>query len=332
MDTFTELFAQKRFQSSEQWMKDNLLYEVIMGSQAYGTNNENSDFDFVALVMPKHEHLYPQSYGFVLGFDQYPSFEHKTCKDKTTRLQLENGTDVEGEWQSLVNFFFLAGMKGSPSLVESLFARRALVKYAHNIGWTLRDNRKLFLSMRSFHAFKGYAFQQLSRLKNGVKEWNDKHTCDNQTRKEYFEKFGYDVKMAYHPLRLLDQLHQMLTENDLDLMRNREECKAMRRGEWGDFNRFEQYVLNRLEELEKLSLSSSLAMQPQTGALHQLLSNCIEEWYGSESKMQKQGTEYVSVKMMMDRLDNMEKVLNKVEERTRPSEPLSDHLKYKTDF
>lgn len=317
MNTFTELFAQKRFQESEQWMKDNLLYEVIVGSQAFGTNSENSDFDFVAIVMPKHEHLYPQSYGYILGFDQYPSFQHKTCKDKNTRLKTENGIDVEGEWQSLVNFFFLAGIKGSPSLIESLFVKKELVKYSHNIGWILRDNRKLFLSMRSFHAFKGFAFQQLSRVRNGIKEWNDKHTCDNANRKEYFEKFGFDIKMASHSLRLIDQLYQILNENDLDLMRNKEECKAMKKGLWGDFNRFEQHVLNKIEELEKLSLNSSLAPQPQTGSLHQLLSNCIEEWYGSESKMQKQGTEYVSVKMLMDRLDKMETSIDTIVSNTK---------------
>jgi hypothetical protein len=56
-------------------------------------------------------------------------------------------------------------------------------------------------------------------------------------------------------------------------------------------------------------------MQPQTGALHQLLSNCIEEWYGSESKMLKQSSEYIKcsdivadIKFIKDQLN----ILNKL--------------------
>ena len=310
-DTYTSLFAKKRFNESEQFLLDNLLMEVVMGSQAYGCATPESDLDVVGLVMNKHEHLYPQSYGYVLGFDDVPNFKNKCVKGPTKRLSPEeSGTkELEGEWNSLTNFFFLAGKKGSPSAVEVLFVKRNLVKFAHPVTWMLRDNRKLFLSMKTFHAFKGYAFQQLSRMKRNLKAFDENGTCDNANRLDLYEKYGYDTKMAYHPLRLLDLCHQLLTENDLDLMRNKKECQAMRAGEWGTFERFEEHVLTKLSNLEDLATKTSLVSVPQTQPLHNLLQNCVEEFYGSDDAMKRQGTEYVSAKDVMERLDRMEKLL-----------------------
>jgi len=61
--------------------------------------------------------------------------------------------------------------------------------------------------------------------------------------------------------------------------------------------------------LETQAVASKLSPKPQTGALHVLLTNCVEEFYGSEEKMQKQSTEYVTVKMLMERMDKFEGLL-----------------------
>jgi len=36
-----------------------------------------------------------------------------------------------------------------------------------------------------------------------------------------------------------------------------------------------------------------------------LLQNCIEEWYGTDSEAQRRGTEYISAKMVMDKLNEI---------------------------
>ena len=41
-----------------------------------------------------------------------------------------------------------------------------------------------------------------------------------------------DTKFAYHTVRLLNEAEQLLLEGDLDLQRNREMLKSIRRGEW----------------------------------------------------------------------------------------------------
>jgi len=306
----TQHFAEQRFKPEEQWMVDNLLMECIMGSHAYECNNPDSDYDIVGVVMDPHKCLYPQAYGFILGYDNnVPKFKNKECKGEGQKLVITKGKHdkvYEAAWHSLTNFFDLVS-NGSPNLTEVLFVKRNLVTYAHDIGWMIRDQRKLFLSKKMYQSFKGYAYSQFARIRREAVRWETEHKNDNSNRLPLYEKHGYDVKMSYHSLRLLDLIHQLLTEGDLDLTRNKEECKAMRAGEWGSYTKFEEFFERRLKELDSVFVNSkAVPERPQRELVQKLLANCIEQWYGSESNMQKQDTEYVSVKMLMERLDRME--------------------------
>jgi hypothetical protein len=307
-NTFTQLYLPK-FQKHELWLNENLLFETVTGSHAYGCQNENSDFDFVAVSMDQHCCLYPTEYGYVQGFDNLPKFNSKDLKGQGNKLTLENGKEVEGKWHSLTNFFYLVGVKGSPDLVELLFVKDQLVKYCHPLFANVRDNKKLFLSLQCFNAFKGYAFAQLSRLKREKVRWEKEHKCDNSKRSILYEKYGFDCKMSYHILRLLDQLKQLVTEGTMDLMRNREECKRMRAGEWGTFEQLEEFAMKRLDELETLSLTSSLSKVPHIEPLRQLLLHCINEWYGTNNTLKQ--TEYVTAKDVWEKLDKLELKLSK---------------------
>ena len=282
---YTQWFAQNgKFQKHEQWLVDNLMLETIVGSHAYGCQNDKSDYDITAIVLPRHEHLYPQNYGFILGYDNLPDFRRKELKGKKTMI---GDKPFEAEWVSLVEFFVHAGLKGSPNLIECLFVRRELVTVGTKMGWYLRDNRRLFLSMKTFHAFKGYANGQMHRIRQRNPETDE--------RKAIIEKYGYDTKMAYHTLRLLDQLDQILTVGDIDLMRNKEECKLMRAGEWGDFDRFDKEFQKRMDSVEELSRRCSLPPQPQEGALKKLLMEILEEHYSTDKSVEQQHKEYISL-------------------------------------
>jgi len=303
---YTEKFCTERFGQNHQWFKDGVVLETLMGSHAYGTNNQDSDYDVVAVVMDKHDFLFPQRYGYTVGYNNLPTMKNGVLESKgpNKKLVLDSGKEVEGEWRLLTNFCRLA-VKGSPNLVEVLFAQRNLVTVGHEVGWMLRDNRKLFLSIAVFNSFKGYAFGQLDRLRKDV----NRGKTENPKRQEFLDKFGYDVKMAYHTLRLLDQLEQLLTVGDLDLMKNKEECKAMRKGEWGTWKEFEKFTLEKLRYVEDLSRNGTLPPEPRTVAVGELLKNCVESYYGSESAMQKQATEYVSAAEVMKKLDRLERLV-----------------------
>jgi hypothetical protein len=299
---YTQWFAQNgKFQKHEQWLVDNLMLETIVGSHAYGCQKkEGSDYDVTAIILPKHEHLYPQNYGFILGFDTCPNFRRKEFKGKKTMI----GTQpVEAEWISLIEFFIEAGLKSSPNLIECLFVKRELVTVGTKMGWYLRDNRKLFLSMKTFHAFKGYSNGQMHRIRQRNPETDD--------RKAIIEKYGYDTKMAYHTLRLLDQLEQILTTGDIDLMRNKEEHKVMRSGEWGDFDRFDKEFQKRMDHVADLSRKCNLPPQPQDGALKKLLAEILEEHYSTNKSSAMVTGEFVSTLDIKDQLNRIESLLKK---------------------
>ena len=108
-------------------------------------------------------------------------------------------------------------------------------------------------------------------------------------RKELIQQFGYDVKFAYHIVRLLNEVEQILTEGDLDLQRCREQLKSIRRGEW-TLKQIEEYFAKKELELETLynENKAGLPWGPKDDGLQdrikELLFNCLEEHYGSLDK------------------------------------------------
>ena len=89
-------------------------------------------------------------------------------------------------------------------------------------------------------SFGGYAYSQLHKMRTKKPEGK---------RIETIEKYGYDVKFAYHVVRLLDEVEQILTIGDLDITRDRERLKAIRSGEW-EMERVEQHFENKERILE----------------------------------------------------------------------------------
>jgi hypothetical protein len=304
---FTEWFVTHKLEPNESWLKQNLLLETILGSHAYGCENPNSDFDVVCIIMPKPEHLWPQKYGYILGLDEIPAFRRKELKgDKITTIE---NRQVEIEWISIIEYFKLAGLQCSPNLVEVLFANRNLVTASSKVGWMLRDNRKLFLSAEAFHTFKHYASRQMQviRTKKPV----------STERGQVIAKYGYDVKMGYHVLRLIDEIEQLLTGQEIDLMHNREENKLMKNGNWGDLDRFERVTRDRLDHAEDLARKSTLPTLPLRDSLHKLLADIIEDYYGDVADMKKT-TDFISASDVMKELADIRKSVDSLHFRTSP--------------
>lgn len=123
-------------------------------------------------------------------------------------------------------------------------------------------------------------------------------------RKEGIEKYGLDCKYAYHLVRLLNEVEQILTEHDLDLERNREQLKSIRRGEW-TVEQIEDYFNKKEKELETLYTKSDLRHSPDEGKIKQVLINCLEMYFGDLSKA-------ISKPMKVDDLVNdIQEVLNR---------------------
>jgi hypothetical protein len=239
-----------------------------------------------------------------MGFDtETGRFDNKECKGEGNRI-LHKGIEVEAEWRSFTRFAHLAAMQGSPNLVEILFVRQQNIKYIHPAFVPIVDNAPKFISMKSFHAFKGYMHSQFHRIKQNV----DRGKTDNPKRQHFLDEYGYDIKMSYHILRLIDILMQMLDgTTHLDLMRNKEECKAMRNGDWGTWDDFCKYTTEKFAYLDLKSGDCKLPVRPRTEELRNILNSSIEAWYGTNEGQIVRQREFISadeIKAQLDRIEN----------------------------
>ena len=94
---------------------------------------------------------------------------------------------------------------------------------------------------------------------------------------------GYSTKFMYHVVRLLSECEQILIEENLDLQRNREQLKSIRRGEWS-LEQIEQYFADKEKQLEELYIKSTLQHKPDEAKIKALLLECLEMHYGSLEK------------------------------------------------
>jgi hypothetical protein len=296
------------------FMKNNVHFEVMMGSIAYGCSSDNSDVDLYGFAIPPKDIIFPHIAGHIPGFGrkkpvQFEQFQQHHIVSKSA------GKEYDLAIYNIVKYFQLC-MENNPNIIDSLFVPRRCILHSTAIGEHVRENRKLFLHKGSWFKFKGYAFSQMNKLKNKtLNEWL--HFCkeydlDHAVGEEYLKhdttlpkqvvdrgislirkidqsgnrskridtiaKHGFDVKFAYHVVRLLNEVEQILTEGDLDLERNREQLKSIRRGDWS-LDEITEYFSAKENELEALYTRSELRQVADEDSIKTLLLECLEMHY-----------------------------------------------------
>lgn len=246
-----------------------LQYETIMGSLSYGVSTDNSDQDIYGFSIPYKTIIFPHLQGYIMdfgprpqGFDQWQ--EHHV---KSPCGQIVYDFNIFG----IVRFFNLC-LNSNPNMVDSLFTPESCIQHITKIGSIIRDKRHLFLSKKMWFTYKGYAYSQFRKI--FTKE------PDKGKRKEICEKFGYDTKFAYHIVRLITQVEQVLTEGTMDLQASREQLKFIREGGWTK-EELSKYLHDKSISLEEVKNNSKIQEKPDQKAIKELLLNCLEEHFGS---------------------------------------------------
>jgi len=249
------------------FLKSNVHYETIMGSIAYGVSGDSSDFDVYGFAIPPKNILFPHLDGYIPGFGAQPPKFDQFQKHHLMDKDAEGGKGREYDLNiyNIVKYFDLC-MGCNPNMIDSLFTPRRCVLHSTHIGELVRDNRKLFLSKLCWHKFKGYAYSQMQKMKSQTRIGK---------RAEVVQEYGYDLKFAYHMVRLMHEVEQILEENDLDLERNREQLKSIRRGEW-TLEEVENYFAVKEEVLEQAYAKSDLPHKPREAEIKDLLVHCLE--------------------------------------------------------
>jgi len=272
MSSVVKKLAKKELIRPPSWMSDNICYECIMGSVAYGVSSDTSDVDLYGFCIPHKNVVFPHLAGEILEFGRqkkrFKQYQQHGVVDK--QAAGGKGKEYDITIYNIVKYFQLC-MECNPNMIDSLFVPFECVLHTTQIGNVVRENRRLFLHKGAWFKFKGYSYSQMHKMKNKNPEGK---------RKELVEKYGYDTKFATHVVRLLGEIEQILIEGDLNLRRNREQLKSIRRGEWSESD-IVQYFTTKERELEKLYTESKLPHSPDEGKIKELLLNCLEEHYGS---------------------------------------------------
>jgi predicted nucleotidyltransferase len=273
MSTIQRL-AERGLARPPRWLPANVQYETVMGSVAYGVSSDASDTDVYGWAIPPKDDVFPHLRGDIPGFgrpaERFAQYQEHHVRDPDALGG--KGRTYDLAIFGVVKFFHLA-MECNPNVIDSLFTPADCVLHCTRVGQLVRDNRRLFLHKGAWPKFKGYAYAQLHKLAS--KKPTGK-------RAETVEKYGYDVKLAYHVVRLMTEVEQILVEGDIDLRRGRERLKAIRRGEWPE-PRLRTWAAEKESDLERAYASSKLPAGPDEAALKELLLRCLEEHYGNLS-------------------------------------------------
>ena len=300
MSTLQKL-ADRGLVKPPRWLPSNVQYETIMGSVAYGVSSDTSDVDIYSWAIPPKEDVFPHLAGEIIGFGtpakRFEQFQEHHIRDNNALAG--HGRTYDFTVYSVVKFFALA-MENNPNVIDSLFTPVTCVLHSTRIGNLVRENRRLFLHRGAWPKFKGYAYSQLHKL--AIKQPTGK-------RADLVAEHGYDTKFAYHVVRLLGEVEQILVEGDIDLQRDNERLKAIRRGEWTDA-RLRHWAADKEADLERAYAASSLRPTPDEQRLKTLLLNCLEEHYGKlDGCIVQPDRAVVALRAIQERLDQVRDLL-----------------------
>ena len=271
------------------FLRNNVAYEVIMGSVAYGVSNTSSDMDIYGFCVPPKHIIFPHLAGVISGFgNQGQKFEqwqqHRVFNESAKK-------EYDFSIYSIIKYFHLC-MNNNPNIIDSLFVPRRCILHSTQVAEHIREHRKDFLHKGSWHKFKGYAYSEVHKMKIKDPE-------KGSTRYEMVQKYGYDLKFAYHVVRLLNEVEQIMIEKDLDLQRNREELKSIRNGEWTK-EQILKYFEKKEKVLEEVYIKSDLPHSPNEDKIKTILLECLEMHYGS---LDDAITRQVPLEQILDELE-----------------------------
>ena len=144
------------FITTNEHLKDQLIFLVFGGSHAYGTSMPTSDIDIRGCAFNRKADLIGMS-----NFEQV----------------VETNTDTT--IYSFTKFVNLL-LNANPNTIEMLGCKPEHYIIFNPVAQEMIDNRKLFLSRKAAHSFGHYANQQLRKFENAIAKDSLKHSKKEQ--------------------------------------------------------------------------------------------------------------------------------------------------------
>ena len=118
---------------------DCVIYRCVVGSRAFGLDDENSDTDRRGIYLPPAD-LHWSLYG--------------------VPEQLENEERQEAYWE--MQKFIVMALKANPNILECLYT--PLIEKVTPVAQELLDNREIFLSRLVYQTYSGYVASQFKKI------------------------------------------------------------------------------------------------------------------------------------------------------------------------
>jgi predicted nucleotidyltransferase len=116
-----------------------VIYRCVVGSRAYGLDDEQSDTDLRGVYLPPAERHWS-----IFGVPE----------------QLENADTEETYWE--IQKFLVLALKANPNVLECLYT--PLVQHATPLAREMLDMRDAFLSRTVYQTYNGYVLSQFKKL------------------------------------------------------------------------------------------------------------------------------------------------------------------------
>jgi hypothetical protein len=121
-----------------------IIYRCVVGSQAFGLSDDDSDVDRRGIYLPPAE-LHWSLYG--------------------VPEQIENNDTQEAYWE--LQKFLVMALKANPNILECLHT--PLVEHATPLAEELVAHRKVFLSKLIYQTYNGYVMSQFKKLEQDLR-------------------------------------------------------------------------------------------------------------------------------------------------------------------
>jgi len=125
-------------------LRDRIIYRCVIGSRAYGLEDDNSDTDRRGIYLPPAE-LHWSLYG--------------------VPEQLENDETQEAYWE--IQKFIVLALKANPNVLECLYS--PIVELATPLAQELLSMREAFLSKLVFQTYSGYVASQFKKMQTDIR-------------------------------------------------------------------------------------------------------------------------------------------------------------------
>lgn len=208
-------------------LSENLQYACYVGSTSHNTYVPKSnpdaidDIDLLLVVVPPLDR--------VLSVTTPGNYEPALKPWKQSEHLMVDEWDLT--IHSMQKYLGLL-LNGNPTMLSTLWVRpEDQVVCTHLFRNTILSGRDKFSTKESFHAFAGYASEQLRKMSSSENAYQG---YMGEKRKQLVDKFGYDVKNAAHLIRLLKMCVEFLATGKLKVFRDEdaEQLREVKRGEW----------------------------------------------------------------------------------------------------